>query len=247
MVVPPILSCKSPAYKLRLKRTLCGAGERRILNNETAKTLVCEVFEKLSNANSVKDIESIVVNNKVLWKNRFNPSKYPELKISLSAAEISNLVGRGILTNENKVSSQMEFSNLTPLEKILYSVLWKNGDLGKERHIVEGVTAACMDVDDLNRDKSLVFYQFGRHLANREEPIVDQHTIRAFLLFKYDGDEESEITRIRKIAKVGKEDLAQFKEWLNSHSCKNIENQFHIDKDLFALGKAIKFKKQKNT
>ena len=100
-----------PPRTLRLCLALCGTGERRILNNETAKTLVCEVFEKLSNANSVKDIESIVVNNKVLWENRFNPSKYPELKISLSAAEISNLVGRGILTNENKVSSQMEFSN----------------------------------------------------------------------------------------------------------------------------------------
>lgn len=127
---------------------------------------------------------------------------------------------------------------LTALEKLLYSVLWKNGDLGKEVHIVEGVLSTCEGNDDA-RTAGIVFYQYGRHLADRKEPIVDQHTILAFMLFQNLKSDDDSITKIRKKDKVEMEDLVSYKKWMKSQRKSDIENQFHIDKVLFSLGGAL--------
>jgi hypothetical protein len=52
---------------------------------------------------------------------------------------------------------------------------WKNNDLKKLKHIIEGIK-------DENEYKKtgIVFYQFGKHLRNIGEPIIDQHVLRAF-------------------------------------------------------------------
>jgi hypothetical protein len=218
--------------------------ELRTMNNEDAKKLVKDVFYSIVRAESIEDLSEIVKREPILFKNRFDPSKYPDLTVSLSTEEINSLKSTGILSEENKIQAVKKLTTFTALEKLLYSLLWKNGDLGKEVHIVEGVLS-IEEEEDASKKTGLVFYQFGRHLARREEPIVDQHTIRAFLIFSNLNSGDSEITRIRKRETLEREDLHAFKAWISSLSKSRVEIQFHIDKVLFSLGKSIKISKKK--
>jgi hypothetical protein len=209
------------------------------MNNVDAKLLVKKVFDRIKSAKSVSDFDNIVDDDPILQKNKFNSSKYPNLKINISTNDITKLKELNILSDENKILPLTDSLDLSPLEKLLYSVLWKNGDLGKEKHIVEGVLAS-EDDDNSSKERGLVFYQYGKHLAKREEPIVDQHTIRAFLLFKNIESEDSEITKIRKKDTLKNDELLNFRIWIKSSEIGGIDNQFHIDKVLFSLGKAVK-------
>lgn len=212
------------------------------MTNEEAKVLVKEVFASIRCAKSSADLEKIIENNSPLQKNKFDTSKYPNLRIFISADDIATLKKLDILSTENRILPLADPASLTPLEKLLYSILWKNGDLGKETHIVEGAIAALEGQDNYSKENGLVFYQFGKHLAQREEPIVDQHTIRAFLLFQNLQSDDLEITKIRKNKTIKIQELLNFKSWLNSCEIEKIEHQFHIDKILFSLGKSIKIK-----
>jgi hypothetical protein len=213
------------------------------MNNVDAKLLVKKVFDRIKSAKSVSDFDKIVDDDPILQKNKFNSSKYPNLKINISTNDITKLKKSNILSDENKILPLTDSLDLSPLEKLLYSVLWKNGDLGKEKHIVEGVLAS-EDDDNSSKERGLVFYQYGKHLAKREEPIVDQHTIRAFLLFKNIESEDSEITKIRKKDTLKNDELLNFRIWIKSSEIGGIDNQFHIDKVLFSLGKAVKITKR---
>lgn len=213
------------------------------MNNVDAKLLVKKVFDRIKSAKSVSDFDNIVDDDPILQKNKFNSSKYPNLKINISTNDITMLKKLNILSDENKILPLTDSLDLSPLEKLLYSVLWKNGDLGKEKHIVEGVLAS-KDDDNSSKERGLVFYQYGKHLAKREEPIVDQHTIRAFLLFKNIESEDSEITKIRKKDTLKNDELLNFRIWIKSSEIGGIDNQFHIDKVLFSLGKAVKITKR---
>ncbi|MFT6903649.1 MAG: hypothetical protein ACJAS1_000293 [Oleiphilaceae bacterium] len=213
------------------------------MNNVDAKLLVKKVFDRIKSAKSVSDFDNIVDDDPILQKNKFNSSKYPNLKINISTNDITKLKKLNILSDENKILPLTDSLDLSPLEKLLYSVLWKNGDLGKEKHIVEGVLAS-EDDDNSSKERGLVFYQYGKHLAKREEPIVDQHTIRAFLLFKNIESEDSEITKIRKKDTLKNDELLNFITWIKSSEIGGIDNQFHIDKVLFSLGKAVKITKR---
>ena len=210
------------------------------MTNEEAKVLVRKVFASISRAKSSEDLEKIIENNPALKKNKLDTSKYPNLHIFISANDIAALKKLDILSNENKLIPIADSANLTPLEKLLYSILWKNGDLGKEMHIVDGIIAGLEGQDNYSKKSGLVFYQYGKHLANREEPIVDQHTIRAFLLFQNLQSNDSEITKIRKKKTIKTQEILDFKSWLKSREIGKIEHQFHTDKILFSLGKSIK-------
>ena len=215
-----------------------------MMKNKEAKSLVADVFCKIRSAKSVNDFDEIVDTNPILKKNKFDPSKYPDLEMNISTNDIANLKDSAILSDDNKMLPLEGSLKLSPLEKLLYSVLWKNGDLGKEKHIVDGVLAAENEKDDSSKDSGLVFYQYGKHLDNREEPIVDQHTIRAFLLFKNMDSLDSEITKIRKKSTLKSGELSAFRSWIQSSEIGGVDVQFHIDKVLFSLGKSIKITKR---
>lgn len=219
------------------------------MDNEEAKLLVQKVFKLITSAISVSDFESIVDDDPILRKNKFDQLKYPYLHIKISMDDIDQLKKSNILSAENTILPITDFSDLSSLEKLLYSVVWKNGDLGKEKHIVEGVLASEEEHGDLSKKSGLVFYQYGKHLAKREEPIVDQHTIRAFLLFQNLESTDSEISDIREKSTLKNEELCSFRSWIKSLEIGGVDNQFYLDKVLFSLGKAIKITKrnEKNT
>ena len=70
--------------------------------------------------------------------------KYPRFKINLSKDEINQLEENKKITNSDEkyivhpdIFNSSE--NLTPLEKLLLGVIWKNGDYKKESHIIQGI------------------------------------------------------------------------------------------------------------
>ena len=50
-----------------------------MMKNKEAKSLVADVFCKIRSAKSVNDFDEIVDTNPILKKNKFDPSKYPDL------------------------------------------------------------------------------------------------------------------------------------------------------------------------
>jgi hypothetical protein len=119
----------------------------------------------------------------------------------------------------------------------------------KIKHILEGVKNHG-ESEITDKEDGLVFYQFGKYLSDKSsiEPIVDQHVIRAFKVYKSE-DNQVDFFRRLQILKGRKNQnyILEYKKWLlqesNSSDLKNHEDYiYHIDQILFALGKTIKLK-----
>lgn len=217
------------------------------MDNEAAKNLITRIFKKITTAKSLKDLSDILGSNEILQKNQMDNKSYPPLELTLTPKNLNELREAGLINSNNLLVKDLSSKELSPLEKLLYSIVWKNGDLKKERHIIEGVES----IKYINEKKSgVVFFQFGKHLAKRTEPIIDQHVLRAFGLFFKELNNDETI-KLRKKNTVDKKDanlIEQYKRWLISDSLSKelIEQDnytFHIDKVLFALGKSVKLKK----
>ena len=151
-----------------------------------------------------------------------------------------------------------DLENESLLAKLLYSILWKNGDLGKESHILEGISGKIKE-----DDKALVFYQFGKYIGdkNKLEPIIDQHTLRSYGVYLCIN---GQIERIEKILKVdsgylnlnyyrclsnsSKNEIPlieDYKSWIKNHKLYSTNDFVYVlDLLLFSLGKSIKSFKQ---
>ena len=223
------------------------------INNKKAKKLIDDIFNKISESKTLENLSDILDKNPLLKKNKMNERVYPDLKLILSPNEIDAMKEAEILDDAGMLSENLSGTQLSPLEKLLYAILWKNGDLRKEIHVVEGVKSVANNGTEINRAKGLVFYQFGKHLANRTEPIVDQHVLRAYALYCNDVAGE-DFSKYRSKGVINKSDsilISKYKEWLVSESLttelKKIEGYtFCIDKILFSLGKVVKTKKYSN-
>ncbi len=172
--------------------------------------------------------------------------KYPRFKLSLSCDEIENMKAEGILNGENKISPKIfdGKKELTPLEKLLLGVIWKNGDYGKEKCIIDGINAqessAPKDIPT-----PFVFWNFGRYIADKTMPIVDQHTARAYRKIIYDKIEEND----KKDAYANNNEteyenyLKWFEQIINGGDFKELPKEdaaYYFDSILFEYGKKLK-------
>lgn len=197
-------------------------------------------FEKLLAAKTIADVEGILDDLKIDNKYRMDDSVYPQLQFNITKQEIVELKEKGEITKDNLLA---DISDGEPLTKLLYSVLWKNGDLKKVKHIIEGILSEQQD----ERENGLVFYQFGKYLTKSPgEPIIDQHVLRAFGVYKSNGDKEKidRFKHLSLITKKEKELIDQYKLWLRTALTKELRGNdnysYHVDKVLFAVGKSIK-------
>lgn len=74
-------------------------------------------------------------------------------------------------------------AKLTALEKLLIAILWKNVDLGKERHVIAGIEGR-----EHKEQHGTVFNFFGRYLSGVNPYILDQHTLRCFVVRESNAD-----------------------------------------------------------
>lgn len=213
------------------------------MNNPQALKLVETTFTEILKADTVSDLKKILSIDPRLEKWQMDRAKYPELEFKLSAHDISTLMTK---VDENlRLHADLSAKLETPLEKLLYALAWKNGDLQKVGHIIKGATD--VGSTSLSNGPGQVFRQFGRHLAGPKEPIVDQHVLRAFELYKQPNEAPpAKVSAIRK--KISWDGdvvwIECYKNWLAGQFTEDKRSEpgfvVNIDMVLFALGRAVK-------
>lgn len=220
------------------------------MTNSEAKELVDEVFEKITSSESIDQIKELKKDDRIK-KNWMSTESYPMITFKITPEEIIDLKNEGKLTDGLQFTYDLPSKIDDPLSKILYALAWKNGDLPKIKHILRGINDA--DSDDKPNEEAVVFHQFGKYLTKRPgEPIIDQHVIRAFALYRADKSKDEELGKCRKLSELNKVHgnlIAEYKKWLKdgiNNSLKAHEDYaYHIDLILFALGKTIKDQNKK--
>lgn len=217
-----------------------------------AKEFVDFYFKKIKESTNIKELEKEEPKFSIDKKNRIELSIYPKIEFNIQISEIDKLKKEKYVNDKNEFSDIISSKLTDPIAKLLYAMAWKNGDLKKINSIIKGI------IDSENKKNipqtSLVFHQFGKHLANKSNPIIDQHVIRAFILYKETQSEK--IKNIREIDTLKynnhNEKIIEYIKWLNSDEInsdlkKQKDYKYYIDKLLFGVGKTIKIsKKSKN-
>jgi hypothetical protein len=221
--------------------------DERILAIMNKKKLVDKVFEEIEKNTSCADIKSLFT--KYHLNMEIDRTKYPYIEYCISRKEIDELKRKGIINTEVRIAENVfsEDNDFDALTKLLYAIVWKNGDLDKICHIINGIDG----IQDNEFESGFVFRQFGRFLENKSEPIIDQHVIRAFKVKNCKVDEIEKIDsalRIDVVDKKATEVIGSYRNWVKQlcrGKQKKETNELKevIDDLLFSLGKTIKREK----
>jgi hypothetical protein len=229
------------------------------LDNQTARQLIQNLMAIIERETTPDGLRGSISKMKY-WEEVLKNSpgdKFPRMELRLTTEEMGQLKDIGVLDAELKLSPALAKGELeggpklTALEKLLYSVLWKNGDLGKERHIVEGVNGNAQD-----QKSGIVFYEFGGYLQGRNTFIMDQHTLRCFAVAACDGS-ENQLNQARRLELInGHND--QHQSWMSAYKkfYERLEQRmpgsaadylYEVDRLFFGAGKLIKLTKKTTT
>lgn len=151
-------------------------------------------------------------------------------------------------TKNDKLKVEKEHLN-SSVSKLLYLMVWKQGDLDKFDQIVEGLNSEQeLTVAYSKKKKFYVFFQFGRHIMYNE-PIADQHSIRSFaalIQFKKIEIEAFQNRRIQfkdiknsLLTNLHKELIVEYVKWVQSITIQRDEID-QIDDLMYSLGKYLK-------
>lgn len=220
------------------------------MNNQEAKNLIENLIEKISNAKTISSLHQIPfeLNLKDDITRKMPGAMYPKLGMKISPEDIKQLQGLGCVNEEMQFSHTISTgqtsngSQLTALEKLLFSVIWKNGDLGKEKHLIKGVLNTGH-----NENTGTVFYEFGGYLSGRNSFILDQHTLRCFGV--YCENEDVSLIRARKMSVI-KARQYDHQKWITAYkhfydellqkTAHESDFLYEVDRLLFGVGKLIK-------
>ena len=228
------------------KKEKSGAPAQKRLDNDQAKTLVGNLMDHINRSSTVTDLLAKVA-DMANWhgiEKNMPGEKFPRLRLRITPEEIGELHAMGVLTDDLKLSPILASGKLSSdqplsaLEKLMYAVLWKNGDLGKEHHLASGVYG-----EGHAQKTGTVFYEFGGYLSGRNSFIMDQHTLRCFAVAASEGDA---ITQARQLETIdGKND--QHGSWMEAYvafykqlEAKGKDYLYVVDKLFFGAGKFIK-------
>ena len=197
-----------------------------------------EFFIKLDEVEKKEEIEELFKELNIEPKYQKNKDEYPNLEFNITKDEIEILKRDEFITNDNNLNASLSKKPcLSTLEKLLFAVIWKNGDLPKIKHIISGILGIPVYKANGKESAFKVFNQFGKYLRDKDELIIDQHVLRAYIYFK-----EGKI--IEKIdVKVLDKYSNGYKEWINKKDVFK-ENKDLMDDILFAIGKKIKPRKK---
>lgn len=203
------------------------------MTKENAIKIVADIFTRINQATSMEELEKIL-KDEIFDKYRMKDEKYPRLNFMITKEDFEKEENKGKF-NLNKIPTDLDLSNESLLTKLLYAIVWKNGDLGKEEHIIKGIKST----DDTER---IVFYQLGKHLSNSKEPIYDQHVLRAFQFYENGKNDDFKVIGDSVTKKEHGGLAKRYVEWISKiEEVKQAEDfTYWIDKILFALGKKIK-------
>lgn len=218
------------------------------MTHSEAKEFTNQVFSLIRESKTTEDIDKIFDTLKIPIRNRMKSDVYPQIKFKLDKSDIDDLIKNGLI-DETTLTFKKDITEKLndPLTKLLYSTVWKNGDLIKIKHIIKGIQE--VDNNSIEQDQALVFFQFGKYLTKTHgQPIIDQHVIRAYAVYKSnDNNNVEKLQKLETLNKTHKALIADYINWLKSDELKKElrdipEYTYFIDKLLFATGKTIKFR-----
>lgn len=182
-------------------------GEIRPSQDEKSlfQELTIRIVKEELNAKLIDEVYSLIYDQETFKRLRLN---YPQIKYNIDPLneidEINNVLD--VLRNNplwNKISivdntdahtSEPKIILKTSLEKLFFTLIWKNGLLNRFSSIIDGIkdpnnTTNKSDDDGseteyLEPNNGIVFTQFGRYLSNKKQPIIDQHVLRYYYLIK---------------------------------------------------------------
>ncbi|WP_378184700.1 hypothetical protein ACE939_08150 [Aquimarina sp. W85] len=195
-----------------------------------------DLILKIENAKTLEELQSIYANTE-FGKYKFDKNKYPNFDFTISKEEIRSLEDVNAIGKEGQLLHEYfrDGKKLTTIEKLLYSYIWKRGELNRFPSMISGIKG-----DDYMRNTGQVLNQFGKYLSNDNfnEPIVDQHVIRAFRVCIEDNESSTSGTVNYRI-------IQDYRHWLlNLVNKKNLKNKklaiAIIDKIMFSIGKSLK-------
>jgi hypothetical protein len=193
------------------------------MTDQETTQFITEVFDLIEKSMTILDLQAIPDKLNIKSKNRMKTDGYPKIVFNITPNEIKALIDNKILDNELNFSPDITSKLQDPLSKLLYATAWKNGDLGKIRHIAKGI----LDTESVTEEQenALVFYQFGKYLT------IDSDRISA--LRKLEILDKSHLSLIR-----------EYKMWLTSEKLtKELRNEndytYYIDNYFSPLGKRL--------
>lgn len=197
---------------------------------------------KMQSIQSLLDLNNLIDTEGLKGQIENFYTKYPQYEMRVSAEEIQRLKEVSVLCSENKLNP--ETFNGNPLERLLVATLWKNGDINKIQHIVDGI----LHTDGFRTVNSLIFKQFGRSLAEPLEPIVDQHVLRAFGLMRLTSFSANAVKTLQKKSIYKSSDqgiLNEYRDWFKQRLAgvsadDRVKFKESLDKILFIKGKEAK-------
>ena len=214
----------------------------RYMTTKEAYYNLLDLFNNLESHQTLSDLITFIDEQGLDKEIEMFYKKYPKLRLNIEAAEITKLIEQDILDRQNKLNPNTFHG--TTLERLLVAALWKNGDINKLQHIVDGI----LQTEGFRSDYSLIFKQFGHSLTTSLEPLVDQHVLRAFEIKSLPIYSEFAVNSLRKKRIYKTSDntiLNSYRQWFKNiigRIC--IEDQpdykEKLDKVLFIKGKAVK-------
>jgi hypothetical protein len=204
---------------------------------------ITSVFKEIEKHDNLDGLMTFVKSSELFHQVEAFYDKYPSFDFRLSPDDINNLRISGIINGSNKLEPSKFPPD--PLSKLLGALLWKNGDINKVQHIIDGILGLSQD----RSEYSLIFKQYGTSLSSDEEPIVDQHVLRAFEIFILEPYSEAAVEKSRKkslFKTVDRPLLDKYRSWFQ-HLLSKVPNSERgrysdtVDKIIFIHGKAVKY------
>jgi len=212
------------------------------MTSEEAYITLTSLFQELRHHNSFAQLDNLIVREGLSNEVKAFYTKYPQFTFTITAQEVQELKAEKIFNDDHKLNL-LNFQGTT-LEKLLIATLWKNGDLNKMAHILDGV----LSIEKDRSKHALIFKQFGKSLSDTSEPIVDQHVLRAFEIATLNGFSEIVVDTLRKKGVYKSTDqpiLDRYKEWFTGilrqiPKVEHTKYKENLDKVLFIRGKSVK-------
>lgn len=214
------------------------------MNPTECKALITHVFQSLAGCSSTQEVDAILDQcvGRIPVSNRVKVELFPQITFNLSKEDIQGMQNGGVLTDEGVFAPDWIDHVHDPVARLLYAMAWKNGDLPKIKHIVQGVLAD----DGEAPSQAFVFHQFGRHLADKAQPIVDQHVLRAFGIHQSTDEETwASLREMKTVTQAHAHLIEDYRLWLQSDALQaplraTPGYAWHVDQVLFALGKTVR-------
>ena len=162
------------------------------------------LFETLNDCADIDSLNAIIQRHELQQDIESFYAKYPVLNITLKPEEIQALKDAGVIDANHRIDLR-NFPRENALAKLLIAMIWKSGDINKIQYIIDGIT----NEHTSSSDYALLYRQFGRSLSRENEPVVDQHVLRAFGIYLQAEPAAVAAIRRKSIYKLKDEGLLQ--------------------------------------